>query len=106
VCLLVRSKKILEGNLKELKRSHAAGQLRMSLNASDAEVSALPGVATAIPVNGAYVVTLQQGVDRRDFLKRAIEKYEVTSFSDREPELEEIYLAAVQRAGIETRTIE
>ena len=106
VCLLVRSKKILEGNLKELKRTHAAGQLRISLAASPAEVSALPGVATAIPVNGAFVVTLQDGVDRRDFLKRAIDRHDVTSFSDREPELEEIYLAAVQRAGIETRTVE
>jgi ABC-2 type transport system ATP-binding protein len=106
VCLLVRSKKILEGNLKDLKRAHAAGQMRMTCTASDAEVSALPGVATAIPVNGAYVVTLQEGVNRRDFLKNAIEKCDVTSFSDREPELEEIYLAAVQRAGIETRTIE
>jgi ABC-2 type transport system ATP-binding protein len=106
VCLLVRSKKIIEGNLKELKRNHAAGQLRISLAASPAEVSALPGVATALAVNGAYVVTLQDGVDRRDFLKRAIERHDVTAFSDREPELEEIYLAAVQRAGIETRSVE
>jgi hypothetical protein len=52
-------------------------------------------------------VTLVPGTDRRDFLRRAIDRYDVTSFSDREPELEEIYLTAVEKAGIaETRTIE
>ena len=107
ICLLVKSKKILEGNLKEIKREHAAGQIRISLAATPAEVSALPGVATAHAVNGAYMVSLEPGIDRREFLRRAVERFDVTSFSDREPELEEIYLSAVAKAGLqETRTIE
>jgi ABC-2 type transport system ATP-binding protein len=106
ICLLARSKKILEGNLRELKRSHAAGQLRMSIAGSAPDLAALAGVRSVTPVNGAFVVSLESGTDRRDFLRRALELCEITSFSDREPELEEIYLAAVQRAGIETRQIE
>ena len=107
ICLMAKSKKILEGNLKELKREHAEGQIRMSLRAGPAEVAALPGVSASRAVNGAYVISLTPGTDRQRFLRAALDKYEVNSFSDREPELEEIYLAAVQKAGLaETRVIE
>jgi hypothetical protein len=36
-----------------------------------------------------------------------LDRYDVAAFSDREPELEEIYLSAVKAAGLEeTRIIE
>jgi len=105
ICLIVRSKKILQGNLQQLKREQAEGQMRVSLKASHAEVSALAGVAACESVNGAYVIKLAPGTDRRDFLRKALERYDVESFSNREPELVEIYLSAVQKAGIETRDI-
>jgi ABC-2 type transport system ATP-binding protein len=107
ICLMAKSNKILEGNLKELKRQHAGDQLRLSINASPAEVAALPGVRSSVAVNGEYVITLAPGADRRDFLRRALERHEIQAFSQREPELEEIYLAAVRESGMEeTRTIE
>jgi ABC-2 type transport system ATP-binding protein len=107
ICLMSKAKKILEGELKELKTRFSQGQLRISMKASPAEVAALPGVASCQSLNSSYVVSLASGIDRREFLRRAIERYEVTSFSDREPELEEIYLSAVKAAGLDdTRTIE
>ncbi|MGE5275550.1 MAG: ABC transporter ATP-binding protein [Acidobacteriota bacterium] len=107
ICLMAKSKKILEGNLKELKREHAGDQLRLSIKASPAEVAALPGVRSSVAVNGEYVIALAPGTDRRDFLRRALERHEIQAFSQREPELEEIYLAAVRETGMEeTRTIE
>ena len=107
ICLLVKSQKILEGNLKDLKRQYAAGQISISFGGPVTDLTSLPGVAHAIASNGSWLVTLVPGTDRRDFLRRAIDRYDVTSFSDREPELEEIYLTAVEKAGIaETRTIE
>src|SRR6266545_3709713 len=58
-------------------------------------------------VNGAYVIALAKGTDRREFLRNAVEHYNVKAFSEKEPELEEIYLSAVRKAGLEeTRTIE
>ena len=40
-------------------------------------------------------------------LRRAFERYDVKAFSEKEPELEEIYLSAVRKAGLEeTRIIE
>jgi ABC-2 type transport system ATP-binding protein len=107
ICLVSKSKKILEGQLKELKKGFSQGLLRLSITASPAEVAALPGVVSCQTVNGAFFVSLDPKADRRQFLRQALERYDITSFSDREPELEEIYLSAVRAAGLEeTRTIE
>jgi ABC-2 type transport system ATP-binding protein len=107
ICLLARSKKILEGNLRELKRQSSKNLLRLSVQASPAEVAALPGVAFTQPVNGGYVIGLAPGTDRSEFLARALERYRVEAFSQKEPELEEIYLEAVRAAGLEeTRTVD
>jgi ABC-2 type transport system ATP-binding protein len=107
ICLLARSKKILEGNLKDLKKRFAGDLLRLSVEASPKEVQALPGVISVQSVNGAYVIALAKGTDRREFLRHAFDHYDVKAFSEKEPELEEIYLAAVREAGLEeTRTIE
>ena len=107
ICLMARSKKILEGPLKELKRRNTEGLIRLVADASIADVGGLPGVATAKQVNGAFVVTLAPGVDQRDFLKRALDRLPIEAFSRQEPDLEEIYLEAVKNAGLEdTRTVE
>jgi ABC-2 type transport system ATP-binding protein len=107
ICLLARSKKILEGNLKDLKKEFAGDLLRLSVDASPAQVEALPGVVSVQTVNGAYVIALARGTDRRAFLRHAFDQYDVKAFSEKEPELEEIYLSAVRRAGLEeTRVIE
>jgi ABC-2 type transport system ATP-binding protein len=107
ICLVAKSKKILEGNLKDLKRQFAGDLLRLSCLASEAEVGALPGVSSVQAIDGDYIIALAPGTDRREFLRRVFEKYDVKAFSEKEPELEEIYLSAVRKAGLEeTRTIE
>jgi ABC-2 type transport system ATP-binding protein len=107
ICLMSKSKKILEGNLKDLKHRHAGDELRLAIQATPAEVAALPGVHRSSAANGEFVISLAPGTDRRDFLRRTLERHDIRAFSQREPELEEIYLAAVREAGLEeTRIIE
>jgi ABC-2 type transport system ATP-binding protein len=107
ICLMARSKKILEGSVKELKRRNSQGLLRLEAAASLAEIGGLPGVATVKAVNGSYIVGLATGVDRRAFIRGALDRYEILSFSQKEPDLEEIYLEAVRSSGMEeTRTVE
>ncbi len=107
ICLLAKAKKILEGNLKDLKKRFSRNLLHLSIEASPAEVARLPGVASSEAVNGGYVISLESGTDHREFLRRTLERHPVSAFSQREPELEEIYLKAVRAAGLEeTRTIE
>jgi ABC-2 type transport system ATP-binding protein len=106
ICLMARSKKILEGSMKELKRRYAQDLLRLSIDASLADVTALPGVATAKAFDGTFIVSLAPGTDRREFLRRTMDRHRVEAFSQKEPELEEIYIDAVRSAGMEeTRTI-
>ncbi len=70
-------------------------------------MTALPGVASAKAFDGTFIVSLAPGTDRREFLRRTLERYRVDAFSQKEPELEEIYIDAVRSAGFEeTRTIE
>lgn len=106
ITLMARSRKILEGSIKELKQRYSQDLLRISMDASLEEVRALPGVATAKAFDGTFVVSLTSGVDRREFLRRTLERYRIDAFSQKEPELEEIYLDAVKSAGIEDRIIE
>jgi len=106
ITLMARSRKILEGSIKELKHRYSQDLLRISMDASLEEVRALSGVATVKAVDGTFVVGLNPGTDRREFLRRTLERYRIDAFSQKEPELEEIYLDAVKSAGIEDRVIE
>jgi ABC-2 type transport system ATP-binding protein len=107
ICLMARSRKILEGSMKELKRRYSQDLLRIAIDASLSDVNALPGVTSAKAFDGTFIVSLAPGTDRREFLKRTIERYRVEAFSEKEPELEEIYIDAVRTAGLEeTRAIE
>jgi len=107
ICLMARSKKILEGSMPELKRRFSQNQLRLSADAALGDVARLPGVESAQSVNGGFVLQLKPGTDQREFLKRAMETFRVDAFSQKEPELEEIYLRAVRDAGMEeTRTVD
>ena len=106
ITLMARSKKILEGSMKELKRRYSQDLLRIAMDASLEEVRTLPGVASAKAIDGTFVVGLVPGTDRRQFLQRTLERFRIDAFSQKQPELEEIYLDAVRSAGIEDRTIE
>jgi len=107
ICLLARSKKILEGSLSDLKKRYSGDLLLLSVDAKPGEIGSLPGVASSQPANGGYLITLTPGTDHRDFLRRALELYPVRAFSQKEPDLEEIYMDAVRAAGLEeSRQIE
>jgi len=107
ICLMAKSRKILEGSMPELKRRFSQNQLRLSADAQLGDVARLPGVESAQSVNGGFVLQLAPGTDQRQLLKQAMDRFRVDAFSQKEPELEEIYLRAVKDAGMEeTRTIE
>ena len=106
ICLITKSKKVLDGDLKELKRRYAGNVVRISTDASAEAVRAIPGVHSVVSAPGGYHVVLDEGATPRAVIPRLFEKYRVDAFSEQEPELEEIYLKAVADAGLEeTRTI-
>ena len=106
ICLITRSKKVLDGDLKELKRRFAGNVIRVSTDASREAILATPGVVAAAASDGGFHVTLADGVEPRAVIQSLFERHRVDAFSQKDPELEEIYLQAVRDAGIEeTRTI-
>jgi ABC-2 type transport system ATP-binding protein len=106
ICLLTRAKKILEGPMKELKRRFAQNLLRVSTDASAEELSRIPGIQSVKAVNGGFHVGLAPGAEARAVIPKIFETHRVDSFSEQEPDLEEIYLKAVADAGLEeTRAI-
>ena len=106
ICLITRSKKVLDGDLKELKRRFAGNVIRVSTDASREAILATPGVVAAAASDGGFHITLADGVEPRAVIQRLFERHRVDAFSQKDPELEEIYLQAVRDAGIEeTRTI-
>ncbi len=106
ICLITKSKKVLDGDLKALKRAFAGNVMRVSTDASADAIRAIPGVVSVSAVNGGFHVALSDGAEARAVVQRLFEKHRVDAFSEKEPELEEIYLKAVADAGLdETRTI-
>jgi ABC-2 type transport system ATP-binding protein len=106
ICLLTRAKKILEGEIRGLKKRYAKNVFEVRTAATAEEILALPGVSAVTSENGCQLVSLGPNMSARDFLRRLIEHHDVSLFAEKEPELEEIYLEAVRTAAIEeTRTI-
>jgi len=106
ICLITKSKKVLDGDLKELKRRYAGNVIRLSTDATIDRLRSLPGVREVVPANGGFHVTLDEETEPRTVVQKLFETNRVDAFSEKEPELEEIYLRAVHDAGLaETRTI-
>jgi ABC-2 type transport system ATP-binding protein len=106
ICLITKSKKVLDGDLKDLKRRYAGNVIRLSTDATIDRLRSLPGVREVAPVNGEFHVTLADDTEPRTIVQKLFETNRVDAFSEKEPELEEIYLRAVHDAGLaETRTI-
>src|SRR5262249_33306707 len=83
ICLMAKSKKILEGSMPELKRRFSQNQLRLSADAALGDVARLPGVESAQSVNGGFILQLAPGTDQRELLKQAMETFRVDAFSQK-----------------------
>jgi ABC-2 type transport system ATP-binding protein len=100
ICLISRSRKILDGDLRELKRRFAKNVVRVSTDAPREYVEGLPGVRSVTPADGELQVSLAEGAAPRDLVQQLFRTYRVDAFSEKEPDLEEIYLQAVAEAGL------
>jgi ABC-2 type transport system ATP-binding protein len=106
ICLITKSKKILDGNLQDLKRRYVENVIRISTDAPAEKIRLLAGVEDVTATNGGFHVRLSAGRGPRELVQELFQNYHVGSFSAKEPDLEEIYLKAVAEAGlVETRTI-
>jgi len=96
VCLISRSKKVLDADLKELKAAERKGVLAVEFDGPDRWLHG-PEVASVEPVNGAFHLFLHDGADHQAVLRRGVEAgATIYRFDLVEPRLHEIF---VRHAG-------
>ncbi len=98
VCLISKSKKVLDGDLREIKAAERKGVVAVEFTGPDTWLAG-PEVAHIEPHNGAMHLLLRDGADHQAILRRGVESGAViTRFDLVEPRLHEIF---VRRAGAE-----
>jgi ABC-2 type transport system ATP-binding protein len=96
ICLISRSRKVLEGSLREVKSSFGRRAVALRVEGGDAVLND-PSLAASVKPHGDYVeVWLADGADSQDVLRRLIETgARVTRFEQVEASLHDIFLQKV-----------
>jgi ABC-2 type transport system ATP-binding protein len=96
VCLISRARKVLDGDLRDLKRAESRGVLAVGFEGSDAWLDG-PEVIAREPVGEDLHLVLAEGADPQQILRRGVEAAAtIRRFELVEPRLHEIF---VQHAG-------
>lgn len=92
VCLISRSRKVLDGDLREIKAAERKGVVAVEFEGTDRWIAG-PEVASVEVMNGARHLTLRDGADHQAILRRAIEAGAIINrFDLLEPRLHEIFI--------------
>ncbi len=96
ICLLHKGRKILDGNLKAIKKSYGNNTVRIEFSGDRAFLD-LPGIIEAAKFYGEVAeIKLLSGADPQQILKAAVEhKVEVRKFELMEPPLNDIFIDKV-----------
>ena len=96
VCLISRSRKVLDGELAALKAAERKGVIALEFTGPDRWVGG-PEIARIERVNGGLHLILEEGADHQAILRRGVEAgAEILRFDLVEPRLHEIF---VRHAG-------
>ncbi len=99
ICLINRSKKVLGGSLKDVKRSFGRNTVRVDFD-GDASFLSDDLVKKHSRFTNYSEVTLQDGVDSQDVLRRAIAAgVRVNRFELVEPSLNDIFIESVKKTN-------
>jgi ABC-2 type transport system ATP-binding protein len=96
ICLMNKGQKLLDGDLKAIKKSYGNNTVRMEF-VGDPAFLQLPDVVERINSYGEMVdITLRQGADAQHILKSAVERgIQVRRFELMEPPLNDIFIQKV-----------
>lgn len=100
ICLIHRGRKVLEGELKAIKKSYGKNTVRIEYS-GDGHFLNLPSVVENVNRHGAVVeARLCPGADPQALLRAAIERgVEITRFELIEPPLNDIFIEKVARGS-------
>jgi ABC-2 type transport system ATP-binding protein len=96
VCLISRARKVLDGELREIKRRERRGVVAVAYQGDDGWLTG-PEVLSVESVGEDLHLLLEEGADPQDLLRRGVESgVEIRRFERVEPRLHEIF---VRHAG-------
>ena len=100
ICLLNRSKKILDGRLRDIKESFGRNSVALRLNGGD-EVLSDPSLVSKVARHSDEIeVLLAPGADPQDLLQRLLTSGAVvTKFEMIEPSLNDIFIQKVKEVS-------
>ena len=97
VCMINRSRKVLDGKLRDIRRSFSRNAVALRFEGDDGLLKDTDLVTTVLQVGDDFEVLLAPGVSHQTLLKRLIESNTVvTKFELVEPRLHEIFIEKVK----------
>ncbi len=100
ICLINRSRKILEGSLREVKQSFGRNAVALRAEATNGVLEDASLVASVKPYGDYVEVRLAEGADPQCLLKRLIESgARVSRFEQVEASLHDIFITKVGESG-------
>jgi ABC-2 type transport system ATP-binding protein len=96
ICLINRARPILKGELSDIRASYGGNIWRVSTDVAADTVSALPEVTGVRTLGDELLVELAEGADARTLVRDLVGAGNVESFTRFVPDLENIFLRAVE----------
>jgi ABC-2 type transport system ATP-binding protein len=96
ICLINRAREILEGPLEKIRADYGGNVWRVHTELAPDEVAEMQDVAEVRRLRNDLLVELESEVGPRDLMRRLVQRSEVDSFSRFVPDLENIFIRAVE----------
>ncbi len=103
ICLINRARKILEGPLANIRSDYGGNVWRIHTDLAAEAIAELPGVIATQPLGEELLVELADDAGPRELMRRLVQQGEVDSFTRFVPDLENIFIRAVEedKLGVE-----
>jgi ABC-2 type transport system ATP-binding protein len=98
ICLISRGRTLLTGELATIKRDLRGNTYRLVAEGDLASLGAVEGVESVVAEEGAARLILAPGVAGSSVLEALVGRLTVHEFRSEEPDLETIFIKAVQDA--------
>jgi ABC-2 type transport system ATP-binding protein len=99
LCLISKGRVVLEGGWREIQHRYGGTAFRVEATGDLERLAGLPGIDQARLVDGSLRIVLAPRVEPSEVLRAMLEHVEVREFRSEAPELEEIFIRAVEEAG-------
>jgi ABC-2 type transport system ATP-binding protein len=101
LCLISHGRVVLDGNLREIKRAWGGNAYTVRVDGDPQALAGLDGVdsMTADADTGRAKLLLAKDTDGAEVLRQAITRARILEFRSEEPDLETIFIKAVNDAG-------